>query len=282
MTSRCETEARRHCLRSIAALALGATLRPAGAVTLDKVRERGSLVVGIYQDMPPFHVAGRGIDVDIAAALAQALGVKLSLLPFTADENMADDLRNMVWKGHYLGFGPADVLMHVPVDKPLIDATPQATIFAPYYRERVALARRLDAVPVLDTLAPLAAERVAVAGQTLAGWLLIGADGGAYRERLLTQWKDGTDCARALVSGEVTVAAGLVSELESVLRGDPRFAIEPLPSPRAPRNGWASGMAVRRDGSDLAQALQAAMNDLAASGRLRAMFAAFNVAWQAP
>jgi len=282
VTSRCETEARRHCLRSIAALALGATLRPAGAVTLDKVRERGSLVVGIYQDMPPFHVAGRGIDVDIAAALAQALGVKLSLLPFTADENMADDLRNMVWKGHYLGFGPADVLMHVPVDKPLIDATPQATIFAPYYRERVALARRLDAVPVLDTLAPLAAERVAVAGQTLAGWLLIGADGGAYRERLLTQWKDGTDCARALVSGEVTVAAGLVSELESVLRGDPRFAIEPLPSPRAPRNGWASGMAVRRDGSDLAQALQAAMNDLAASGRLRAMFAAFNVAWQAP
>lgn len=281
MTSRFDPT-RRRCLSGIAALALGTTLRPAGAVTLDKVRERGSLVVGIYQDMPPFHVAGRGIDVDIAAALAQALGVKLSLLPFTADENMADDLRNMVWKGHYLGFGPADVLMHVPVDKPLMDATPQATIFAPYYRERVALARRLDAVPVLDTLAPLAGERVAVAGQTLAGWLLIGADSGAYRERLLTQWKDGTDCARALTRGEVTVAAGLESELESVLRGDPRFAIEPLPSPRAPRNGWASGMAVRRDGADLAQALQAAMNDLAASGRLRTMFAGFNVAWQAP
>ncbi|MDY0743108.1 transporter substrate-binding domain-containing protein [Paucibacter sp. R3-3] len=281
MTSRFDPT-RRRCLGGIAALTLGGALRPADAVTLDKVRERGSLVVGIYQDMPPFHVAGRGIDVDIAAALAQALGVKLSLLPFTADENMADDLRNMVWKGHYLGFGPADVLMHVPVDKPLMDATPQATIFAPYYRERVALARRLDAVPVLDTLAPLAGERVAVAGQTLAGWLLIGADGGAYRERLLTQWKDGTDCARALTRGEVTVAAGLESELESVLRGDPRFAIEPLPSPRAPRNGWASGMAVRRDGSDLAQALQAAMNDLAASGRLRTMFAGFNVAWQAP
>jgi len=282
VTSRFDPTRRRACLGGLAALALGGALCPAGAVTLDKVRERGSLVVGIYQDMPPFHVAGRGIDVDIAAALAQALGVKLSLLPFTADENMGDDLRNMVWKGHYLGFGPADVLMHVPVDKPLIDATPQATIFAPYYRERVALARRLDAVPALDTLAPLAAERVAVAGQTLAGWLLIGADGGAYRERLQTQWKDGTECARALASGEVTVAAGLVSELESVLRGDPRFAIEPLPSPRAPRNGWASGMAVRRDGSDLAQALQAAMNDLTASGRLRTLFAGFNVAWQAP
>jgi ABC-type amino acid transport substrate-binding protein len=195
---------------------------------------------------------------------------------------MGDDLRNMVWRGHYLGFGPADVLLHVPVDKPLIDDTPQARIFAPYYRERVVLARRLDALPQLDSLSALGDAKVAVPGQTLAGWLMIGADGGAYRNQLVTQWKDGTDAARALQRGEVAAAAGLASEMESVLRGDARFAIAPLPSPRAQRNGWAVGMAVKKDATDLAQALQAGINDLARDGRLRTMFEGANVAWQAP
>lgn len=251
------------------------------ATPLDRVRERGSLIVGVYHDMPPFHRAGKGIDVDLAQALADSLGVKLSLLAFHADENMNDDLRNMVWRGHYLGHGPADVLLHVPVDRPLMDASPQVNIFAPYFRDRVVLARRLDQLPQLDALSQLAGLKVAVPGQSLAGWLLIGADGGAYRNQLLTQWKDGAQAAQALLRGEVAIAGGLTSELESVLRGDPRFAIEPMPSPRAPRNGWAVGMAVKRDATELAQALQRAVNELAASGRLAQMFEAGNVAWQA-
>jgi ABC-type amino acid transport substrate-binding protein len=274
---------RRAVLRRGTVAALGAVLAghgvPAAATTLSKVRERGALVVGIYEDMPPFHAAGQGIDVDLARALADALGVKMTLLPFHADDSMNDDLRNMVWRGHYLGYGPADVLMHVPVDRPLMDANPQVTVFAPYYRERVAMARRLDQVPALDSMQQLAGRRIAVPGQTLAGWLLLGADDGAYRQQLSTQWKDGTECARALQRGDFDVAAGLASELESVLHGDARFAIAPMPSPRAPREGWAAGLAVKRDGADLAQALQQAMNSLAESGRLKAIFARHGVEW---
>jgi ABC-type amino acid transport substrate-binding protein len=193
---------------------------------------------------------------------------------------MNDDLRSMVWRGHYLGFGPADVLLHVPVDRPLMDGNPQVSIFGPYYRDRVAIARNLAQLPVLDSLSGLGKLQVAVAGQTLAGWLMIGADGGAYRDQLRTQWKDGTEAARALQRGEVPVAAGLMSELESVLRGDRRFAIEPLPSPRAPRDGWAVGMAVKHDATELAQALQAALNELAQSGRLAEIFAKANLSWR--
>ena len=95
---------RRDCLRQAAGLALGAAFglagSPAAAADLQKVRERSSLIVGLYHNMPPFHVAGKGIDVELAQALADALGVKLSMLPFNADENMKDDLRSMVWKGH--------------------------------------------------------------------------------------------------------------------------------------------------------------------------------------
>ena len=268
--------------RSLLALSAAAVLAgsAAGATTLAQVRERGRLVVGLYEDMPPFHVKGRGIDVDLGQALADALGVRFSPLPFHADENMADDLRNMVWKGHYLGHGPADVLLHVPVDRPLIEATPQASIFGPYYRERVMLARRLDALPALDTLAQLGSQRVAVAGQTLAGWLLIGADGGAYRGQLQTQCKDGCEAARALQRGEVAAAAGLASELEAVLAGDAAYRIEPLPSSRAPREGWAAGMAVRRDATDLAEALQQALNQLMQDGRVAAIFTKHKVSWR--
>jgi ABC-type amino acid transport substrate-binding protein len=273
---------RRDCLRWVgAAAAVAGMPLHLSATPLERVRERGALTVGIYHDMPPFHVAGKGIDVELAQALAEALGVKLALLPFHADDNMNDDLRSMVWRGHYLGYGPADVLLHVPVDRPLMDANPQVTILAPYCRDRVVMARRLDAVPQLDTLSQLAGQKVAVPGQSLAGWLLIGADNGAYRNQLITQWKDGAEAARALLRGEVAAAGGLASELESILRGDPRFVIAPMPSPRAPRDGWAVGMAVKRDATELAQALQRAVNDLAASSRLRQMFARGNVDWQA-
>ena len=75
-------------------------------------------------------------------------------------------------------------------------------------------------------------------------------------------------------------AAGMLSELQAVLRGDDRFAIEPLPSPRAPKDGWAVGMAVKKDATELAQALQAAVNQLASSGQLAAIFARSNLAWR--
>jgi ABC-type amino acid transport substrate-binding protein len=271
---------RRTVLRALAGSAAMALGLPLAATPLDKIKSRGTLTVAIYEDMPPFNNAGKGIDVELAQALAQALGVKLSMLPFPAGEAMNDDLRNMVWKGHYLGYGPADVLLHVPVDRPLMQENPQVSIFGPYWRERVAVARRLDALPKLESLSDLGQAKVAVPGLSLAGWLLIGADNGAYKEQLQTHLKDGVEAAKALQRGDVQAAAGLLSELQSVLRGDARFGIEPLPSPRAPREGWAVGMAVKKDATELAQALQGALNDLSKNGQLGAMFERYNVNWR--
>jgi len=152
-------------------------------------------------------------------------------------------------------------------------------IIAPYYRERVAIAWRRDALPVLDSLASLRGHAVAVAGQSLAGWLLIGADGGALRDTLVTRWPDGVAAATALRDGQVVAAAGLASELECVLGNDARFSIEALPAPRAPRDGWAVGCAVKKDAGDLALALQQAMQTLSASSQLRAIFEQRGVHW---
>jgi len=272
---------RRQCLAALGAAAAVPLAAAQEASALERIRRRGRLLAGIYHDMPPFHVQGEGIDVDIARSLAARLGVELTPLPFHAGENMDDDLRNMVWRGHYLGWGPADVLLHVPVERGLMIANPRVQVVAPYYRERVAIAWRREALgPVLESLSALRGRPVAVAGQSLAGWLLIGADGGALRETLSTRWRDGVAAAATLRDADAVAAGGLVSELESVLHGDDRFAIAPLPAPRAPADGWAVGCAVRKDADDLALALQQAMQSLQASGELAASFERRGVRWR--
>lgn len=249
---------------------------------LDRIRQRGSLSVGVYEDMPPFNVKGKGLDVDLAKALAERMGLKLQLLPFPAGEKMDDDLRNMVWKGHYLGYGPADVLLHVPVDRPLMVANPQVSIFAPYYRERVMIARNLQQVPVMDSLKVFAGKPIVVPGLSLAGWLMLGADDGAYREQLKTKVADGVEAARLLQRGECVAAVGLASELESVLGSDSRYAVEVLPIPRAPHDGWVVGCAVKRDAADLADAVKAAIDSMAQDGQLASLYQKASVSWRRP
>lgn len=286
MKSRCEMTTPRSGLhlatrRACLLAAAGAALAPAAAFAqgsagnLARIRERGSLLVGLYQEMPPFHVDGHGIDVELGRAIAAAMALKFSPMPFQAGENMGDDLRNMVWKGHYLGWGPADVLLHVPVERALMQANPQVTVIAPYYRERVVLATRVEQLGKVENLAELQGHPVAVAGQSLAGWLLAGA----VKEGLVTAFADGVGAAQALRDGQVHAAAGLASELECVLAGDARFALQPLPSPRVPPAGWAIGCAVRQGADELAAALQQAVQSLQTNGRLAAIFAEQRVSW---
>lgn len=281
MRNPCERSSltRRHWLASAGALLCPGLALAEGSGNLARIRERGSLTVGLYQEMPPFHDAGKGIDVELGRALAEGLGVKFSPMPFQAGEGMNDDLRNMVWKGHYLGWGPADVLLHVPVERPLMQANPQVQIVAPYYRERVMLAVDSEQLGTIQNLSELQGHAVAVAGQSMAGWVLAGSDHGALSGQLLTAFADGVGAAQALRDGKAHAAAGLASELESVLSADRRYKLQPLPSPRIPPGGWAIGCAVRQDANELAGALQQAMQALRDNGRLQAMFDQHRVRW---
>ncbi|WP_428420409.1 substrate-binding periplasmic protein [Methylibium sp.] len=272
---------RRRLLSAAAALtALSPPLR-AEESALERVRRSGRLVVAVYQDMPPFNLDGRGIDVDLATALAEAVGVPLSLLPIPAGESVGDDLRNAVWRGHYLGWGPADVMLHVPMDRPLIEANPQVEVFGAYYRETVMLAWDSERGPAPDAIEGLRGQKIAVASVSLAGYLLASAESGALRDTLNTQNADGVAAAQRLLAGDVVAAAGLASELESTLAGKPRYKIVPLPPiVRAPRNGWVVGCAVKRGATDLAQVMQRRLIDLNNGPALRELFQRHSVVWR--
>jgi ABC-type amino acid transport substrate-binding protein len=234
---------------------------------LAKIRQSGVLKVALYKNFAPFSHDGRGVDVDLAQALAAKLGVKMSPLWFEADENMEDDLRNMVWKGHYLGYGPADVMMHAPIDPAYMAKVERVKFFAPYHRERYAVARRLDVLPTLDNFEAFEKLSLGVEGDTLAATVMLSADGGRYRNTIKT-YRTASEAVGALKSGGLT--------------GDARMAIDLPPHPILQKRQWPLGLAVKKQSDDLAQALQAAINELIADGSLKAIMQRHGVTHRQP
>ncbi|WP_323145105.1 substrate-binding periplasmic protein [Massilia phyllosphaerae] len=235
-----------------------------------------TLKVAVYNELAPFSDKGQGIDADLAAALAKKLGLTLSLLPFNAGDDLNDDLRNMVWKGHYLGYGPADVMLHVPVDRMLMNANPQVTIFAPYHVESVRLVRSAHSIPSFDGVDALAGKRIGVEKVSISGMVMLGEGNGRFRDQVHI-YPTATEALQQLKGGQLDAVLATRSEIESVLRGDPAFPVQDVPFERLPRAGWAIGMAVKKDNVELARRLQAALNEMAADGELKAVFAKYGV-----
>ena len=257
---------------------------PAGAEelsALQKIRASGVLKVALYRNFAPFSHDGSGIDVDLAAALAAKLGVRMSPLWFEADENMEDDLRNMVWKGHYLGYGPADVMMHAPIDPAYMAKVDRVKFFAPYHRERYAVARRLDSLPTLDNFEAFEKLSLGIEGDTLAASVMLSADGGRYRNTIKT-FRTAGEAVAALKDGTVAAVMAQQGELEGGLKGDARMAIDLPPHPILQKRQWPLGLAVKKQSDDLAQALQAAINELIADGTLKAIMQRHGVQHRQP
>ena len=263
-----------HAVMSFACLALLAAA-PARA-DWQKIQQSGHLKVAVYNDFLPFSDKGAGIDVDLAGALSARLGLKLTLLPFPAGENVDDDLRNMVWKGHYLGYGPADVMLHVPVDNRLMAENDKVQIFAPYHVETVRLVRSTKSVPAFDGLDSLIGKRIGVEKVSIAAMVMLGEGNGKFREGVRI-FPTATEAVQALKAGELDAVLANRSEIESVMRGDATFPLHEVSFQRLPRSGWAIGMAVRKDDVEIARKLQAAINKMAANGELKAIFARHGV-----
>ena len=266
-----------------AALALAAST--AAAAGLDEVKQKGSLRVAVYKDFPPYsYLSGgtmRGIDVDVARELAERLGVGLTTMNLTAsDEAMEDDLRNAVWKGHYLGGGTADVMMHVPVDRELAENNDQVTIFAPYFQEQFAVAHDKSVIESIPTLLVFSQNRIAVELETFPDTWLSSVNGGRFRHNV-AHYRTVDAACEALRNGEIPAWMGHRAQLESCLKdatGD--YGIVPVDQGRL--FSWSIGMAIKPEHEDLKQALDAAIEEMRNDGVLEALFAAHGVAYAAP
>lgn len=259
--------------RLLAGLWLAAAWVSAAAQARDlpEILQRGQIRVALYSGLPPFSDAGRGIDVDVAQALARKLGVTLAPLWFDADESVTDDLRNMVWKGHYLGVGPADVMMHVPVDQHYMDANGRVRFVAAYFLERFDIARSTRRIPRLESLELFASEAIAVESDTWPDSVMLAADGGRYRHNVV-HFRTATEAVASFRDGRVSAVFARRSELEAGLSGVPQIEIAAAPLPGGGTREWAVGLAVKAEHQALARALQQAMSELEGEGTLARIF----------
>lgn len=246
---------------------------------LARIRASGVLKVAVYKDNAPFSDGPtdnmQGLDIDLAGALARQLQLTLALLPFDAGERMDDDLRNMVWRGHYLGYGPADVMLHVPVDKYLMQENRQTLIFAPYMRQVQVLLHDTRMLPQVTGPDDLKGHKLAVERGTGMGSVLMGQQNGMLRSQV-SVYSSGVEAAQAVINGQAAAAYVLRSQAEAALAlAQPRpthLAMTSLPLPGIPENGWPLGVAIKAANKDLGQAIEAAFKELRSNGELLAMF----------
>lgn len=246
---------------------------------LARIRASGLLKVAVYKDNAPFSDGPtdnmQGLDIDLAGALARQLQLTLALLPFDAGERMDDDLRNMVWRGHYLGYGPADVMLHVPVDKYLMQENRQALIFAPYMRQVQVLLHDTRTLPQVTGPDDLKGHKLAVERGTGMGSVLMGQQNGMLRSQV-SVYSSGVEAAQAVINGQAAAAYVLRSQAEAALAlAQPRpthLAMTSLPLHGIPENGWPLGVAIKAANKDLGQAIEAAFKELRSNGELLAMF----------
>lgn len=260
---------------------------PLGAAPLAKVRELGILRVGLYADNRPWswdRGGGQpaGIDVDLALAIAEQLGVKAEIALFTADEELSDDLRNVIWRGGLLGFRRCDLMLHVPFDMQLSAKEDQVVFVAPYYREEFtaicsAQTRDCDQPPQRFVGSKVAAEL-----DSIPDFYLVGGFGGILRGDV-KHYPTGHAAALAVHEGEVEMAVATRAQIEASMADSAGSGakLRKSPLPMIPSSGWDIGMAVREDSRTLGFAVEDIVGRMAADGRMKALFAKAGVTWQA-
>lgn len=270
------------------ALSLIGALRPSPllAAPLEKVKATGVLRVGLYTDNRPWSWLqdGKpiGIDVDIAKALADQLGVRAEIALFTAGEDISDDLRNAVWRGGLLGFQPCDVMLHVPFDRQLMQQEDNVVFLAPYYRESFGAACARDAGTCEAMPAAFKGRPVAAELASIPDFYLLGHAGGALAKDLI-HVPTGYDAITALAEGRAQFAVATRAQIESARADHPDSGITarkgPLPLMLSP--GWDVGIAVKENSRNLGFVLEEAIDAMIADGRMKTIFSGYSVTWQA-
>jgi ABC-type amino acid transport substrate-binding protein len=253
------------------------------AASLEELKKDGHLHVAVYREHAPFADDGKGIDVDLGRALAEKIGLTAEVKAYPDADSIDGDLRNIIWRGHPLWRERlADVMMHVPVDPHVIQKNEQVKIFAPYFRERLVVARNRSRIPNLPTLLIFTTEKIGVQVETLEDRYLVGSFGGNLRENVV-HFGTPAEATAALVKGEVAAVMGRQSMIEAGLVGQgDRFEVSTAPAPGLATTGWELGLAVKADNPELVAALERAMSELLQDGTVERIFTKRGLTYRAP
>lgn len=261
----------------------------------DDIIENNEIVIAVYSDFQPFSYIEegkeKGIDVDLAHIIAQKLGVKLRLRWMTADENVDDDLRNHIWKGHFLNRTVADLMLRVPYDKDyslLRDDIGELVhqhvhMFAPFHTESWKVIFDSKKIESVETMAVFQYHDIGVEVDSIPQFYLTSAFRGRMRERA-KQFPSVSEAIKAMTESKVDAVMGLTSQI-SHYQGALSNSDYPLASnafPMIGRQQWDIGMAVKADYRQLAYAVADIIESLVKTGEMAKIFSKHHAIYKVP
>ncbi len=251
----------------------------------DEIMERGWILIGVYEDMPPWSWENNGelvgVDVEIGRLIAEALGVEPLFQALAADETMDDDLRNNVWKGHVVGGGVVNVMMRVPYQREFALRNELVVITGLYMNERIAIAYRKDAYPDGDAPKPayFRFDKVGVEVDSVPDFYLSGMAGGQMIPNI-THYRSVAAAMEGLAAGEVAAVMGPRGQLQA--GAVPGVKVHEPPLPGLAIGEWTLGVAVRHTYRQLGYAVDDAIRAAIEDGRIAAIFARHGLTYAPP
>jgi polar amino acid transport system substrate-binding protein len=230
------------------------------ARSLDDIIESKQIVIAVYRDYAPFSAqvngAPVGIDIDIARHIAKTLQVELRLKWITAGETTEDDLRNSIWKGHFLDKTKADVMMRVPYDKLYSQKRDdvgllvheQVHMFGPYHTETWKIVFNKQKIEEVTTMAVFQYHPVGVEVDSIPQFYLISAFRGSMRKNT-RQFPSIVVAVESMQADEVDAVMGLRSQITALHHtlNQAQFQLAENAFPLIGKQKWDIGLAVHND-----------------------------------
>jgi polar amino acid transport system substrate-binding protein len=262
----------------------------------DVVIDSGFLKVGTYENFPPYSYlkdgVPTGVDIDLGKRIAEELGVEFQAHWIVPDENLSDDLRNNVWKGHYLAKRRiADIMMRVPYDKKyayMQDSTgeymnEQVVLFGPYQQELWQIAYNPETIQEVTTIALFQYHPIGVEIDTLPDFYLTSTLQGRLRKNV-KHYPNIRAAFQAMEAGEVSAVMGMRAEIDLELHKRPNsvFAAAANGFPAIGKQVWDVGMAIKHTHRQLGYAIEAIVDKMVRNGEVDAIFARHGLRYSIP
>ncbi|WP_120995534.1 transporter substrate-binding domain-containing protein [Stutzerimonas urumqiensis] len=262
----------------------------------DDIIASGVLKVAVYDQFPPYsyRVEGepRGVDVDLARALANGLGLTVEWLWVVPGETLDDDLRNFVWKGHYLRPDVlADLMMRIPYDREYAYrrnelgelVNEQVVMFGPYQRERWQVAHDVRRLAEVPSVAVFQYHPIGVEVESVPSFYLTSVFGGRM-SGMTHHYPTPRAAFEAMQAGEVDAVMAMRAEVDWLLHQaqDEHLRRADNAYPDMGQQAWDLGMAVHESNRQLAYALEGLLDPMIRAGDLEALYARHGVRYELP
>ncbi len=262
----------------------------------DQMIAAGELKVAVYKDFAPYSFEDggtpRGVDVELAQALAKALGVQLQLIWAPAGEKLDDDLRDYIWRGSQLHNQQlADLMMRAPYDHEYTQKrndqgeleNGHVVMFGPYQNEQWQVAydrRRLDSVA---SVAVFQEHPIGVEVDSVPSFYLTSVFNGMLAAKT-RHYPNVPQAFAAMKTGEVDAVMAMRGEIDwQVYQAhDPQLALAENAYPNMGRQRWEIGMAVHESNRQLAYAVEEALEGLIRDGSLQAIYSHYGLRYEVP